>query len=339
MDFSHSKKRSLRRPLTAFGLVFCFVLALVALATEPFVSLLSSTPPFADPSRLEADVRKLSVDFYPRSFDRPAQLERSAAYVSEQFRASGARVTIENVVVEGEVFKNVVARFGPADGSLLVVGAHYDSHGDAASAKASPASHTPGADDNASGVAGLLELARLLGRERQTRAIELVAYTLEEPPHFRTPHMGSVWHAKALRAAGRDVELMLALEMIGYFDDRPGSQAYPVSVMKTGYPDRGNFIALIGKFGDFGAARRIKAAMAGATDLPVYSLNAPAIVQGVDFSDHRSYWAEGFPAMMVTDTAFMRNPNYHRAGDTPEKLDYRRMAKVVQAVYAVTQAR
>jgi hypothetical protein len=162
-----------------------------------------------------------------------------------------------------------------------------------------------------------------------------VAYTLEEPPHFRSPHMGSVWHANALKAAGRDVELMLSLEMIGYFSDHPGSQSYPLSAMKLGYPDRGNFVALVGQFGDFGLSRSVKAAMSGASALPVYSLNAPSVVQGVDFSDHRSYWAQGYPALMVTDTAFMRNPNYHRAGDTFDKLDYKRMAMVVQAVYAV----
>jgi Zn-dependent M28 family amino/carboxypeptidase len=205
-----------------------------------------------------------------------------------------------------------------------VIGAHYDSHGG-----------TPGADDNASGIAGLLELAHLLGRSAPGRPVELVAYTLEEPPHFRSPHMGSVWHARALKAEGRDVELMLSLEMIGYFSDSPGSQAYPLAAMKLAYPDRGNFIALVGQFGDFGLSRSVKAAMSGATDLPVYSLNAPAFVQGVDFSDHRSYWAQGYPALMVTDTAFMRNRNYHRVGDTFDKLDYKRMAMVVQSVYAV----
>lgn len=230
------------------------------------------------------------------------------------------------MVVEGERYKNVVARFGPESGRLLVIGAHYDSHG-----------ATRGADDNASGIAGLLELAHLLGQSGPARPVELVASTLEEPPHFRSPHMGSVWHARALKAAGREVELMLSLEMIGYFSDSPGSQAYPLAALKLGYPDRGNFIALVGQFGDFGVSRSVKAAMSGASELPVYSLNAPSMVQGVDFSDHRSYWAQGYPALMVTDTAFMRNPNYHRAGDTFDKLDYKRMAMVVQAVYAVAK--
>ncbi|WP_426165562.1 M28 family peptidase [Pseudoduganella sp. R-34] len=297
---------------------------MAALVAQPMVTPVPSTPPSVDPARLEAHVKKLSVDFYPRSFDHAAILARTAAYIEEQFKEAGAQVSTQDVVVDEMRYKNVVARFGPERGRLLVIGAHYDSHGG-----------TPGADDNASGIAGLLELAHLLGKSAPGRPVELVAYTLEEPPHFRSPHMGSVWHARALKAAGRDVELMLSLEMIGYFSDSPGSQAYPLSAMKLAYPDRGNFIALVGQFGDFGLSRSVKAAMSGASDLPVYSLNAPAFVQGVDFSDHRSYWAQGFPALMVTDTAFMRNRNYHRPGDTFDKLDYKRMAMVVQSVYAV----
>ncbi len=297
---------------------------LAALVAQPMVTPVPSTPPSVDPAKLEAHVKKLSVDFYPRSFDHVAKLARTAAYIEEQFKEAGAQVSIQDVVVDETRYKNVVARFGPERGRLLVIGAHYDSHGG-----------TPGADDNASGIAGLLELAHLLGQSTPGRPVELVAYTLEEPPHFRSPHMGSVWHARALKAEGRDVKLMLSLEMIGYFSDSPGSQAYPLAAMKLAYPDRGNFIALVGQFGDFGLSRSVKAAMSGATDLPVYSLNAPAFVQGVDFSDHRSYWAQGYPALMVTDTAFMRNRNYHRAGDTFDKLDYKRMAMVVQSVYAV----
>ena len=324
MDFAQSSTRSSRSFLVMLAAIGVGILMLAALVAQPMVTPVPSTPPSVDPARLEAHVKKLSVDVYPRSFDHVAKLARTAAYIEEQFKEAGAQVSIQDVVVDETRYKNVVARFGPERGRLLVIGAHYDSHGG-----------TPGADDNASGIAGLLELAHLLGKSAPGRPVELVAYTLEEPPHFRSPHMGSVWHARALKAEGRDVELMLSLEMIGYFSDSPGSQAYPLAAMKLAYPDRGNFIALVGQFGDFGLSRSVKAAMSGASDLPVYSLNAPAFVQGVDFSDHRSYWAQGFPALMVTDTAFMRNQNYHRPGDTFDKLDYKRMAMVVQSVYAV----
>lgn len=293
----------------------------------------------AEPARLAAHVRTLSVDFYPRSFDHPANLERTASYIAAGFKASGAAVSLQEVMVEGQRFHNVIGRFGPQGGPLTVIGAHYDSHGIPSSAdRATPDTHTPGADDNASGVAGVLELARLLGRQPPAHAIELVAYTLEEPPHFRSPHMGSAWHASSLKKAGRDVRLMLSVEMIGYFSDRPGSQRYPLGLMDAVYPDRGNFIALVGRFGDFGVTRRAKQLMmAGAGALPVYSINAPAAVTGVDFSDHRNYWKEGYPALMVTDTSFMRYRHYHRAGDTHDKLDYRRMADVVNGVHAIAR--
>ena len=315
--------------------------AAVVLVTQPFAGSLSSRAPDVAPASLEKHVRYLSVALYPRSYDRLKNIKLAAHYVHEEFKATGAEVSFQDVIVQGTTYTNVVARFGPKAGPLIIGGAHYDSYGqagfDAGPAGYSRQTHTPGADDNASGVAGLIELARLLGRSAQTRPIELVAYTLEEPPYFGTEHMGSVWHARSLAKERRDVLLMLSLEMIGYFSDQPGSQNYPVSGMSQLYSDRGDFIALVGKFSDFRAIRKAKALMRGATDLPVHSINAPTLLQGIDFSDHRSYWDEGFPAFMITDTAFFRNPMYHGAGDTYDTLDYRRMAKVVKAVYAVVQ--
>lgn len=314
----------------------------ITVVTQPFVTTISSTPPEVDPAGLQAHVKHLSVDLYPRSFDQLQNLEMTAQYIHDEFVAAGASVTVQDVTVRRTSYKNIIAKFGPESGPLLIVGAHYDSHGHASNDPKnpqaySPQTHTPGADDNASGIAGLIELSRLLGRQSQTRSIELVAYTLEEPPHFATEHMGSVWHANSIKAAKREVQLMLSLEMIGYFSDAPGSQKYPVDGMAHIYSSSGNFISLVGNFNHFGEIRRAKALMAGATDLPVYSINAPPTLQGIDFSDHRSYWRDRFPALMVTDTAFFRNSHYHHEGDTYEKLDYQRMAKVVQSVYAVTQ--
>jgi Zn-dependent M28 family amino/carboxypeptidase len=245
-------------------------------------------------------------------------------------------------VVLDAKFKNVIAHFGPVQGPVIVVGAHYDSHGDTQAGAQdkrghTPGSHTPGADDNASGVAGLIELAYLLGAKPQTRSIELVAYSTEEPPHFRTEHMGSRWHAKSIKESGRELQLMITLEMIGYFSDAQNSQHYPVPGMAHLYSSTGNFAAIVGKLSHFGVTRRVKALMTGATDLPIFSINATPAIRGIDFSDHMSYWHYDLPALMITDTSFMRNPNYHLAGDTAEKLDYQRMSKVVQGVFAVTQ--
>jgi Zn-dependent M28 family amino/carboxypeptidase len=269
----------------------------------------------------------LSETLHPRSIGNLTNLEAAADYVHKELAASGAEVSDQWFEIQGERYRNVIARFGPAEGPLLVIGAHYDSF-----------EATPGADDNASGVAGLIELARLLGQHPPRQPVELVAYTLEEPPYFSTGSMGSAHHAASLRAVGREVSLMLSLEMIGWFDDMSGSQGYPIPGMNLFYPDRGDFIAVVGRFNDWAETRKVKAAMAGASDLPVHSINTVVAIPGIDLSDHRNYWSEGYRALMITDTAFYRNPHYHEAGDTHDKLDYRRMAQVVQGVFAVVQS-
>ncbi len=298
----------------------------VAIATQPFVPGTPFTPPAVDAAALRAHVTKLSVDFYPRSFDRDRNLDLVAEYIHTQLKHTTARVSVQNFETEDGKYRNIIAHFGPDSGPMLVIGAHYDAF-----------EGTPGADDNASGVAGLIELAQLLSRTEQKRPIELVAYTLEEPPYFGSEDMGSAHHARLLREQGREVALMLSLEMIGYFSDSPGSQLYPIPGFSALYPDRANFIGLVGKLSDFGAMRKVKSLMLGATPLPVVSFNGPPLVQGVDFSDHASYWREGYPAIMVTDTAFNRNDAYHGGGDTADRLDYGRMAQVVQGIYSVTQ--
>lgn len=300
---------------------------LIAMTTQPLVGHVDMKVPAVSPERLQAHVRMLSETLHPRSVGELDNLEAAASYIHAEFMAAGATVADQWFEDRGEKYRNVIARFGPADGPLLVIGAHYDSF-----------ETTPGADDNASGIAGLIELAGLLARHPPRQAVELVAYTTEEPPHFRASSMGSAHHAASLRAAGRDVSLMLALEMIGWFSDAEGSQAYPLPGMNLLYPDKGDFIAIIGRFGDWRDTRKVKAAMRGAGDLPVYSMNAFPVIPGVDFSDHLNYWAESYPALMITDTAFYRNPHYHMAEDTYDKLDYGRMAKVVEAVFATVQA-
>jgi Zn-dependent M28 family amino/carboxypeptidase len=190
----------------------------------------------------------------------------------------------------------------------------------------------PGADDNASGTAGLLEMARLLRDRPLARRVDLVAFTLEEPPFFATEGMGSRVHARALRAAGVRVEAMVGLEMIGYFSER---QPWPSALLALVYPRRGDFAGVVGRPLDGGLARRVKGWMrvppADGPAVPVYSFNGPTMM-GTDASDHASFWQEGMPAVMVTDTAFMRNPHYHGPGDRPGTLDYRRMATVVDGV-------
>jgi Zn-dependent M28 family amino/carboxypeptidase len=272
----------------------------------------------ADPRRLEAGVRHLVAEFFPRDFGHAENLARAARWIGQELSRSGADVSEQVFTASGGEYRNVIARLGPPTAELVVVGAHYDVAGE-----------LPGADDNASGVAGLIELARLLQGKPLSTSVELVALALEEMPFFGTGLMGSAVHARSLTTDGRRVLGMLCLEMIGCFEDAPDSQQFPFSLLKLFYPGRGNFIAAVGNV--FGARliRRVKRAMRAAGELPVHSINAPAWVPGVDLSDHASYWREGFPAVMITDTAFYRNPRYHTAGDTPETLDYKRMAQVV----------
>jgi Zn-dependent M28 family amino/carboxypeptidase len=225
--------------------------------------------------------------------------------------------------VDGKSYRNVIAQLGPDTAERIVVGAHYDTAGP-----------LPGADDNASGVAGLIELAHLLGKQQLPMRVELVAFTLEEPPYFRTTGMGSSVHAESLRKQNIRVRAMLCLEMIGYFSDVANSQHFPAAILQALYPSKGNFISVVGRFGEGLLVRRVKSAMRKASPLPVHSINAPSFVPGVDFSDQLNYWAAGYDAVMITDTAFYRNPNYHTAYDTAEKLDYKRMGRVVEGVYA-----
>ncbi len=218
------------------------------------------------------------------------------------------------------MYENVCVLFPGLRAERVVVGAHYDSCGD-----------TPGADDNASAVAGLLELARMLKGCRPDCTVELVFYANEEPPFYGTEHMGSVHHARFLSAGNVPVRAMVCLEMIGFFSDEADSQSYPAPGMGLFYPDRGDFIAIVGNWGSVGLARDVQRQLE--KHLPTVRLNLPNVGLCLDFSDHRSYWAEGMPAVMVTDTAFFRNRSYHQAGDTADALDYRRMARVVRGVY------
>ena len=253
--------------------------------------------------------------------------DRVAAYVSGEFERAKGRVAEQPFDVGGRTYRNVSALFGPETGERIIVGAHYDTAG-----------ALPGADDNASGVAGLLELARVLGDADLLVQVELVAFTLEEPPFFRSEYMGSSVHARSLERQEVKVRVMFSLEMIGCFTDAPDSQDYPVSILKAFYPSRGNFIAVVGRLGQASIGRRVKRAMRGASPLPVRSINAPRSIPGVDFSDHLNYWNAGYDAVMITDTAFYRNPNYHTARDTHDTLDYERMAMVVRGVHAAVLA-
>jgi hypothetical protein len=294
--------------------------------TQPLVLPIRRVPaPAVAPADLERHVRFLVEECVPRHDRYPENLDKAADYVAHALGDGGGRVAELKYETFGETPRVILARYGPEGPVRVVVGAHYDACGS-----------TPGADDNASGVAGLIELGRLLGKDPPAACVELAAYPHEED--FGSPVMGSAHHAKALRAAGENPSVMISLEMIGYFSDEPGSQLLPLRILKPLYPDRGNFVAVVGRGEERALLRRMKRSMAGAADLSVRSICPPFPVPGLDLSDHYCFWKEGFLAMMVTDTAFFRNTRYHTPEDTPETLDYRRMADVVRGVFAGVHA-
>jgi hypothetical protein len=303
--------------VAAIGLVaLAIVLRQPTITTLPFRGTAR-----ADASLLRRHVAFLTNDVRPRSTSHPGNLDRAAQYIERAFREARGDTNVQTFAARGRHYSNVIARFGPRDASLpiLVIGAHYDAFGDTG--------NLPGADDNASGTAGLLELARLLGRHTVTSPVMLVAFTTEEPPFFGSEQMGSAVHANGLAADRTVVRGMICLEMIGYFSPQ---QAWPNALFALLYPSRGNFIGVAGGWQDRELARFVKRAMHGAGTLPVISFSGPR--ETSDASDQRNYWSHGWNAVVVTDTAFLRNPNYHTRADTADTLDYERMADVVDGV-------
>ncbi len=269
---------------------------------------------------LKKTVYVLARDIGSRGYLQTDALQSTMDYITSELRGYGYTVLDQPYEYKGRTYKNIyVEKKGTlAPETLILVGAHYDT-----------VSGTPGADDNASAVAGLLELARLLALSPLPMSLQFVAFTLEEPPVFRSRHMGSYVYARHLQQTGRKVEGMICLEMIGYFNDDPDSQFFPLPFMKWIYPDRGNFITLVSNLQSRRFLKRVQTGFKKGSDLPVETLSSLSLVPGVDFSDHRSFWKWGYNALMVTDTAFYRNPHYHGPGDVPETLDYDRMADVV----------
>ena len=315
-------KRILKSILRMLLLMAILLTALWFALAQPSAARNEPSSLRADPERMREDVEIISTRFYPRDWQSVENLSRTAAYIREELEAAGAEVSFQPHRARGRDYVNVIGRFHPEREPRVVVGAHYDA-----------VANTPGADDNASGVAGLLELARIIQKTDAELAVDLVAFVLEEPPFFGGPKMGSVTHAEALAQSGVDVRGVIVLEMLGYFSDEPGSQQYPSPLLRLFYPSRGNFIALVSRTDQGKWIREVKAGMRGSTELPVHSLRAPRWVPGVDFSDHRNYWPHGIPALMVTNTAFYRNQAYHLPEDTADRLDSERMAMVVVGVF------
>jgi len=273
--------------------------------------------------RLEAIVRTLAETIGPRSYRDEVNLSATADFITHSFESFGYTVTFQPYEVKGRTYRNIIVeRRGTQEPDrILVVGAHYDT-----------VEGTPGADDNASGVAVLLELARLHAETRFRKTVRFVAFTLEEPPFFRSRQMGSRVYARSLKERGEQVEGMLCLEMVGYYSQEKGSQSFPLFWLRWRYPTTGNFITVVSNSASEPLQTHVRDALKAHSVLPVETYTGPWWIPGVDFSDHSSFWKEGYPAVMLTNTAFYRNPYYHRDTDRPDTLDYSAMAELVKGI-------
>jgi len=289
-------------------------------------------PPTPDQARLrvglERHVRALAQDIGVRSDQTYHSVERAAAYIERTLTDLGYRVVPLEYSARGLVWRNLEATLVGAGRpqQVVVIGAHYDT-----------AEEAPGADDNASGVAGVLELARLFAGTPQARTIRFVFFPNEEPPSFPTAAMGSRHYATAARARNDQIVAMMSIESIGYYDTEKGSQRYPFP-LNLAYPDVGDFIGFVSNLKSRPLLHRAIGAFRAHTTFPTQGAAAPSWVPGVWWSDHWSFWREGYPAIMITDTAPFRYPFYHTPQDTPDKLDYDRMARVVDGLRHVVRA-
>ena len=279
---------------------------------------------------LQAHLHALTVTIGERSVSRPENLKKTAAYISSFYQELGLAIDTQAYSYAQLPVANVIAEisFGKKPRQHFVLGAHYDS-----------VSGTVGADDNASAVGVQLEVARLLSQQQDKDGLDLavrfVSFALEEPPVYGTRQMGSRVYARTARAQKERIDGMICLEMVGYACHEPGCQNYPFPLMFMDYPETGNFIGIVGNFKSRGFTQNLVAQFQKNKDLPVVKLTVPFngyIMPAVRLSDHASFWDKGYKAVMVTDSAFFRNPYYHTAADTMDKLDLDFMTEVVESL-------
>lgn len=276
---------------------------------------------------LKEHVNTLAGQIGERNVPHYDKLEAAASYIRNYLQQNDYQVKEDDYSVNGKTCRNLYVELAGSDRSrgVLVVGAHYDSvHG------------APGADDNGSGVAAVLELARIMKNDALTQSILFAFFPNEEPPYSNTDNMGSLLFARGLKRDYTPITGMISIETIGYYSDRPGSQHYPTHVASF-YPNTGNFIGFVSDLHSRALMHRAIEAFRSSTHFPSEGAALPSSTRGISWSDHWSFWQIGVPAIMVTDTAPFRNPYYHTANDTADKLDYDRMARVVVGLKHVVE--
>jgi hypothetical protein len=276
--------------------------------------------------RLSKHVWELAGNIGERNIWHPEALAAAADYIETQLRASGYRVAVQEFEAWGQAVRNLEAERTGArvPEEIVLLGAHYDS-----------VTGSPGANDNATGAAALLEIARVLADRTLARTVRFVAFTTEEPPFFQTEIMGSRVYARRARQRGDNIVAMLSLETIGFYADGPGSQMYPFPFVFLSYPRTANFIGFVGNLQSRPLVKESLGSFRQHTGFPSEGVAAPGWLMGIGWSDHWSFWREGYQAVMVTDTALFRYEHYHSSTDTPDKIDYTRMARVTAGLARV----
>ena len=274
-------------------------------------------------NRLETHVYKLAGEIGEHNIYHLRALNAAASYICQEWQQQGYEVIRHSYTVEGMECANleITSEGSNQGGDIILIGAHYDS-----------VIGSPGANDNGSGIAALLELSRLFINAQHKKTVRFVAFANEEPPFFYWNSMGSMVYAKQAKKHNDKIIYMISLETIGYYDTQPASQHYP-PILKHFYPQTGNFIAFVSNLRSRRTMLQAVKAFRAATDFPVEHIATLAAVPGVSWSDHLSFWRQGYKAFMITDTAFYRYPYYHSSQDTPEKLMYEPFAKMTNGLY------
>jgi hypothetical protein len=282
-----------------------------------------NSPHVGDVHQLYTHVEHLSVTIGSRSVFEYDKIEDTKRYIVSCLKTFGYIPTLQNYDYEGKTFSNIIVSIPGVKypDETVIIGAHYDTvYG------------TPGADDNASAVAVLLEVCRALKSISPGRTLKLIFFFLEEPPVFRTEHMGSYVYAKEAKARNENIKAMICLEMVGYYSDKKDGQTFPLPLMSMMFSTTPNFIAVVGNLKSRNLVDKVKNSLLKVSPIPVETLTSVSFVPGVDLSDHRSFWEMGYPAVMITDTAFYRNPNYHTENDTIDTLDFNTMADLLKGL-------
>ena len=275
---------------------------------------------------LHRHVEYLSVRIGDRHLWKDSSLEKTADYIESAFADNSYAAWRQTYSCYGKNVSNLIVEKTGTEEELVIIGAHYDT-----------VPGTPGADDNASAVAGLLELARLMKGNKNKKTLVFVAFVNEEPPCFGSYNMGSMFYARHLKERGISVEVMASLEMIGFFSREP-IQTYPVPGMGLFYPKTGDYVAVVGNIHSSKYVSFFKKRIRKHSRINTRSLTAPQFFGGINLSDNYSFWHHGYRAVMITDTSFFRNKNYHQETDTIETLDFEQMAELVKGLYYTLSA-